>query len=183
MTDRADKQRLMDLLRRAGLWEEADQYRERARQRLRDEGKAKQEAVAAAWREMADKYEPLAEQATPGFRVVLPNGAKCFDDIVDPDYDETDDAAQMRDIYRWLKEEFHRIVVDYSAGTVVDYRLAQTPPPKGLACKVLETWASKPLDKRDGLYEKIQKHLSSFKEAPEAEPRHEDGGGFLHEIL
>ncbi len=43
MIDRVKKQRVMDLLRRAGLWEEAQEYREAARQRLRGEGKTKQE--------------------------------------------------------------------------------------------------------------------------------------------
>ena len=181
MTDRADKQRIMTLLRRVGLWEEAEKYREEVRQRLRGEGKTKQEAVEGAWDAMAEKYLPLAEQASAGFRVVLPDGAESYDVIVDAGYNETDDAAEMRDVYRWIKEEFHRIVVDHSTGTIVDFRLAKKPPPTGLACKILETWAAKPREKRDGLYEKIQKHLSSAKESPEAEPLYEDDG-FLDEI-
>ena len=64
MTDRVTKQRVMTLLRRAGLWGEAEEYREEVRQRLRAEGKTKQEAVAAAWREMEGKYKSLAEKAT-----------------------------------------------------------------------------------------------------------------------
>jgi hypothetical protein len=182
MIDRVEKQRIMGVLRQTGLWAEADQYREQARQRLRDDGKGKQEAVEGAWDAMAEKFLPLAEQATPGFRVVLPDGAESYDDFVDPDYNETDDAVQMRDVYRWIKQEFHRVVVDHSTGTIADFRLAKTPPPTGLACKILETWASKPPDKRDQLYEKIQKHLSSFKEATEAEPLYEGEGGFLDQI-
>ena len=181
MIDRADKQQIMTLLRRVDLWEEAQEFREQVRQRLRADGKTKQEAVEEAWREMAEKYVPIAEQSQPAFQVVLPDGAESLDDIVDPDYDETDDAVQMRDAYRWIKEEFHRVVVDQSNGTVVDFQLAKKLPPTGLACKILETWASKPLDKRDGLYEKIQKYLSLSKELPEAEPQHVPGG-FLHKI-
>lgn len=181
MIGRVEKKRVLDLLRRAGLWAEADEYREQARQRLRDDGKGKQEAVEGAWDAMAEKYLPLAEQVKPAFQTILPDGAECFDDIVDTDYNETDDAVQMRDVYRWIKEEFHRTVVDHSTGTIVDFRLAKKPPPTGLACKILETWASKPRDRRDQLYEKIQKHLSSFKEAPEADPPLCEGG-FLDKI-
>ena len=181
MIDRVEKQRVMYLLRRAGLWSEADEYREQARQRLRDDGKSKEEAVAGAWDAMAEKFLPLAEQVKPAFQTILPDGAESLDDVLDPDYDETDDAVQMRDLYRWIKEEFHRVVVDHSTGTIVDFRLAKTPPPTGLACKILETWASKPPDRRDQLYEKIQKHLSSFKKATEPESQYK-GGGFLHEI-
>ena len=181
MIDRVEKQRVMDLMRRAGLWAEADRYREEVRQRLRADGKTKQEAVEGAWTAMAEKYVPIAEQSQPSFQVVLPDGAESLDDIVDPDYDETDDAVQTRDVYRWIKEEFHRVVVDQSTGTIVDFQLAKKPPPTGLACKILETWASKPVDKRDGLYEKIQKHLSSFKETPEEEPLY-GGDGFLDSL-
>ena len=187
MIDRVEKQRVMDLLRRAGLWAEASRHREEVRQRLREDGKGKQEAVAAAWREMANKYLPLAEQATPAFQTILPDGAERFDDFVDTAYNETDDAAQMRDVYRWIKEEFHRIVVDHSAGTVVDYRLLQTPPPTGLACNILETWAARAPARRDGLYREIRVWLASavVTSLADSEPEtflDEGKGGFLDEI-
>ena len=60
MIDRVEKQRIMGVLRQTGLWAEADQYREQARQRLRDDGKGKQEAVEGAWDAMAEKFLPLA---------------------------------------------------------------------------------------------------------------------------
>jgi hypothetical protein len=176
MADRVEKQRLMALLRRAGLWAEADQYREAARQRLRAEGKTKQEAVASAWREMADKYEPLVEQS---FQTILPQGAKCFDDLVDRDYTQANDAVQMRDVYRWLKDEFPRIVEDRPGSTVVDYRRLETPPPTGLACNILETWAAKPPAGRDGLYREIRRYLGTVP-VPEPEaPMPEDDDGFF----
>jgi len=191
MADRTDKQRVMDLLRKAGLWDQADQFREEARQRLRDKGMDKAEAVAQAWDEMAAKYEPLAETAEPPFQTILPDGAECFDDIVDPDYQEADDAVQMRDIYRWIKEEFPRIVEDRPSSTVVDYRLFQTPPPTGLACSILETWAAKPCQKRDGLFREIRVWLASavVTTLADSEPGTSlneggfmDEGGFLDEI-
>lgn len=185
MTERAAKQQIMTLLRTAGLWAAADQYREAARQRLRGEGMDKAEAVAQAWDEMAAKYGPLAEQATPGFQTILPQGAKCFDDLVDPDYQEADDAVQMRDAYRWIRDEFPRVVEDQSTGTVVDYRRFQTPPPVGLACNILETWAAKPREKRDGLFREIRVSLGTVASTTSSEPEPpicDDEGGFLHEI-
>ena len=116
MIDRVEKQRIMGVLRQTGLWAEADQYREHARQRLRDNGKGKQEAVEGAWDAMAEKFLPIAEQVKPAFQTILPGGAESLDDIVAKDYAETDDAVQMRDLYRWIKEEFHRVVVDHSTG-------------------------------------------------------------------
>ncbi len=187
--DRVDKQRVMDLLRKAGLWEEADQYREEVRQRLREEGRGKAESVSQAWDEMTAKYEPLAEQSQPQFQTILPDGAERFEDIVDPDYQEADDAVQMRDAYRWIRDEFPRIVEDRPAGTVVDYRRFQTPPPVGLACNILETWASKPREKRDGLYREIRVSVgavsveSNFTADSEPETcANEDDGGFMHLI-
>ena len=72
---------------------------------------------------------PDGENATPAFQVILPDGAECYDAFVDADYVRTDDAGQMRDVYRWIKDEFGRVVEDRSSGTVVDFRLAKTPPP------------------------------------------------------
>ena len=92
-----EKQRIMAVLRQTGLREEADQYREQARQRLRDDGKGKQEAVEGAWDAMAEKFLPLAEQATPGFRVVLPDGSESLDDALDPEYAETNPVRRMRE--------------------------------------------------------------------------------------
>ncbi len=177
-----DKLAIMAKLRAARVWDQAEAYREAVRRRCKSEGQGRAEAVNQAWKAMCDLFLPIAEQVKPAFQTILPDGAESYDDIVDPDYAETDNALQMRDLYRWIKEEFHRVVVDHSAGAIVDFRLAKTPPPTGLACKVLETWASKPPGKRDHLYEKIQKHAASFKEATEPEPQYEEEGGFLHLI-
>lgn len=161
MIDRVEKQRVMDLLRRAGLWKPAQEYREQARQRLRAEGKTKQEAVAGAWREMADKYEPLAEQVKPAFQTILPDGAKSLDDALDPEYGDTDPVHRMRDAYLWVLGEFHRIVSDHDAGSVLDLRKASTPPPVGIAVSIAQSWAAKPCQKRDGLFREIRVWLAS----------------------
>ena len=83
MIDRVEKQRIMGVLRQTGLWAEADQYREQARQRLRDDGKGKQEAVEGAWDAMAEKFLPLAEQVKPAFQTILPDGASVNQRVVE----------------------------------------------------------------------------------------------------
>ena len=182
MSERVEKQRIMGMLRQTGLWAEADQYREQVRQRLRAEGRSKQDAVAGAWDEMANKYLPLAEQATPGFQTILPDGAECFDDIVDPEYGETDPVRRMRDAYVWLLAEFPRIVSDHDAGSVLDLRKASTPPPVGIALSIAQSWAAKPCQKRDGLFREIRQCLGAVP-VPEPEaPMDEGKGGFLDEI-
>ncbi len=55
MADRVNRQDIMAKLRKAGLWEQADQFREEQRVRLRGEGKSKQVAVAEAWDAMTAK--------------------------------------------------------------------------------------------------------------------------------
>ncbi len=184
--NRAEKERTMTLLRRAGLWAEADKFREEVRQRLRAEKKRKEEAVARAWDAMCEKFVPLAAQVKPAFQTILPDGAECFEDLVDPDYTQADDAAQMRDVYRWIKDEFPRIVEDRPAGTVVDYRRFQTPPPVGLACNILETWASLPREKRIGLYREIRVSIKAVSTTSNStddfEPGTCEGPGFLDEI-
>jgi hypothetical protein len=62
--ERAEKQRLMAQIRKADLWNEANEYREDVRQRLRREGKGKQDAVDMAWADMAVVFLPRAEEAT-----------------------------------------------------------------------------------------------------------------------
>ena len=187
MIDRVEKQRIMSVLRQTGLWAEADQYREQARQRLRDDGKGKQEAVEGAWDAMAEKFLPLAEQVKPAFQTILPDGAESLDDALDPDYAETDPVRRMRDAYVWLLAEFHRIVSDHDAGSVLDLRKASTPPPVGIAVSIAQSWAAKPCQKRDGLFREIRVWLASAVVASlaDSEPEtflDEGEGGFLHEI-
>lgn len=183
--DPAEKQILADKLRQAGLWEEAYRFRESVRQQLRSSGIPRKEAVDEAWSKTADKYLPLIEQikdCTP-FQVVLPDGASSFDELVDHDYQESDHAAQMQDAYRWIMQEFHRIVIDEADTTTVDYRRTNTPPPTILACGILETWAAKPRDKRDGLYREIRASLHNAPPRPETdEPSKSAGDEYLDSL-
>ena len=121
---------------------------------------------------MAEKYLPLAEQATPGFQTILPDGAESLDDALDPEYAETDPVRRMRDAYVWVLGEFHRIVSDHDAGSVLDLRKASTPPPVGIALSIAQSWAAKPCQKRDGLFREIRVWLASavVKSLADSEP-------------
>ena len=123
MIDRVEKQRVMDLLRRAGLWAEAEEYREAVRRRCKSEGQGRAEAVNQAWKAMCDLFLPLTEavQQTPSLEVVLGGS---IDDILDSEYAETDARKRIRESMFWVAEEFRRIVEDRLTGTIVDFRKA-----------------------------------------------------------
>ncbi len=183
MIDRVEKQRAMDRLRRAGLWAEADEYREQARQQLRDDGKTKEEAVEGAWAAMAEKYVPLVEQSEPAFQTILPDGAESLDDALDPGYAETDPVRRMRDAYLWVLGEFHRVVSDHDVGSVLDLRKASTPPPVGIAVSIAQSWAAKPCQKRDGLFREIRAWLSVKSRADfEPESPQYEGESYLDKL-
>ena len=53
-----------DRLRREKRWDEASQYRDEVRKRLRDEGKSRQEASDEAWDAMLEQFPPLPAPPT-----------------------------------------------------------------------------------------------------------------------
>ena len=55
------KMALMDRLRKERRWEEADQFREQARARLKNEGMRRGEAREEAWRLTAEKYPKVVK--------------------------------------------------------------------------------------------------------------------------
>ena len=87
----------------------------------------------------------------------------------------------------WLLAEFHRIVSDHDAGSVLDLRKASTPPPVGIAVSIAQSWAAKPCQKRDGLFREIRVWLASavVTSLADSEPEtflDEGKGGFLDKI-
>jgi hypothetical protein len=185
MIDRVEKQRIMGVLRQTGLWAEAKGYREAARQRLRKDGQGKPEAVEAAWREMAELFEPIArkienltrqrEQA-PAFV----GYAGDVDEITDPDYHQPDAGKRLRDAFVWAGNEFRRITNDSPTGTRMDFSRAKTPPPSPLAVQIAEYYAEN-RSKRGELFWR----LAAFAEKQhDAKPEHkpQGSGSFLHEI-
>ena len=159
MRTRAEKKKITDILQAAGTWKEAAEFREMERQRLRDEGRTKEEAVEGSWDAMIAEFVPNAEDVKPAVEtMLLPDGAESIDDVLDPEYKETDPARQMRDAYQWIQREFHRIVSDRDGGGV-DLTKASTRPPVGIAVSIVQSWAAKPFQKRDGLFREIRAWL------------------------
>jgi hypothetical protein len=109
----------MGWLKRAGLWEQANQYREEIRQRLRAEGESKEEAVAAAWDAMAAKFLPLAQQAMPAAARLaaasIPPPPLAPIDL-DENYCEKDFAHTLRDSVVWAAFERRRVMVPSNTG-------------------------------------------------------------------
>jgi hypothetical protein len=161
MVERADKLRIMDHLKSAGLWEEAEEYREATRRRLRDEGKSKEEAVEAAWAAMAEKFLPLAGQATPAAARLaaasIPPPPLAPIDL-DENYCEKDFARAFRDSVVWAAFERRRVMVPSGLGYTVDYSRASRKPPTAMAMGMVEYYVAYP-EKLDRLYQRMLKLL------------------------
>ncbi len=174
----------MELLRRAGLWDEAELYREDVRQRLRTEGTSKQEAVAAAWREMADHFEPIARkiEALQREQARFVGYAGDVDEITDPDYLQPDAGKRFRDAFVWVGDEFRRITTDSPTGTQMDFSRARTRPPSPLAIQIAEHYAIQPPGKRTELLARLAGFATKTHAADDATNADPDEDGFLHEI-
>ena len=148
-----DKLELMERLRAAGLWDQAEAYREEVRKRLKSEGKGRAEAVEQAWSEMAELFLPLTEasQQTSALEVVFGGS---IDELLDSEYSETDGRRRIRDSMFWVAEEFRRVVEDRPTGTIVDFTKAAVPPPTVFAVQVVEFYAATK-DRRGELINKI----------------------------
>jgi hypothetical protein len=179
--NRADKQRIMELLRRAGLWEEADQYREGVRQRLRDEGKSKQAAVDESWQEMAQHFEPIARKIEDltRQREQFVGYAADVDEITDPDYRQPDAGKRLRDAFVWVGDEFRRITTDSPTGTRMDFSRAKRRPPSPLAIQIAEHYAMRPPAERTELLARLAGFATKTHSAEEATNSDPDGA-FLH---
>ena len=153
MTERADKLRIMDRLKGAGLWEEAEEYREATRQRLREEGKTKEEAVAAAWGQMAAKHLPLAEQAPAAAgRTVASIPPPLAPIDLDENYCEKDPFRATVESVVWAAFEYRRVIVLSGNVYKVDYSRASRKPPTAMAMYLVEYYAAHP-EKLDRLFD------------------------------
>ena len=123
--------------------------REEARQRLRAEGKTKEEAVAEAWVEMAEKYLPLVEQVKPA----SPPRLAPID--LDPDYAERANAAQIvSDAILWAAIHRREIVVHGKSGLHVKPSRASVKPPSQLAVDLAVFYINHP-EKLGSLYSRM----------------------------
>jgi hypothetical protein len=143
--ERAEKLSIMGRLKSAGLWEEAEEYREEVRQRLRAKGKSKQECVAGAWKAVAAKFLPLAQQAMPGAArlAAMPPPPLAPVDL-DTNYREKDFASAQMDSLIWVISETRRMMVNHGTGYKVDFSRARTKPPTALAMHLAEIYAVYP---------------------------------------
>ena len=171
-------------LKRAGLHAPADALREalicifKAENETAEKSKPNKQLVEEAWREMGEvftspleKIETLKEKLnqakeklnqvkeTPTLKDPTPTFqgyAGELDDLVDPDYQETDAGKRIRDSWLWAGFAFRRITRDYADGsTVMDFSKAKTPPPTDMAVGIAESYGVRPPDDRRGLYDKM----------------------------
>lgn len=185
MISRIEKKEIMDRLKKAGVWEEADHYREEVRQRLREDGKNKQEAVEGAWDVMDEKYEPIMareEAASDDQPPQLPGMPDNTDSAIDPEYTETDPGKQLRDGLLWAALEFERVIRDTDSGPVATIPAASTLPPNAYGLFVLRTYALSPLEKRRDLIGRSLAFATKAHDNNSQSATGDGGGGFLHEL-
>ena len=102
------------------------------------------------------------------------------DDMLDPEYVETDLGKQLRDGLLWAALEFDRVIEDTDDGPVAHLEDASSPPPNAFAVGVMRTYALSPLEKRRDL---IGRALAFAHKSHEDSPPNEDEeGAFLHEL-
>jgi hypothetical protein len=79
-----------------------------------------------------------------------------INDILDPNYTETDPGKRIRDSWLWVGFEFRRITVDEAKGyTTQDFSKASTPPPTPLAVMIAEEYAQCPPGSRRDLFTRL----------------------------
>jgi len=176
-----DKLDIMEKLRSAGVWEQAEAYREEVRKRLKSEGRGRAEAVNLAWKAMCDLFLPLTEgsQRTPSLQVVLGGS---IDEILDSAYTESDTRKRIRDSVLWAAEQFRRVVEDRPTGTIVDFTKAAVPPPTVFAIQVVESYAATK-DRRGELIGKIMTFADRSSQESRGFGSSKESGGFLDSLL
>ena len=146
---------MINRLQSAELRPAAEAYREEVRIRLKAAGTERAQAVETAWQEMWKQFEPVLLKIEQGNDTGQASHQGAVDEVLNPDYTETDPRKQMRDSIYWIASEFRRVVSDGPRGASVDFRRAKQPPPTTLAVLITETYAAKPPDKRDALVTKV----------------------------
>lgn len=78
--DRESKLKATDRLRREGRWEEASEFREKQRLRLRSEGMSKGKAVEEAWRLMLENFPDFDVRLSAARLAMAEESPTCFTD-------------------------------------------------------------------------------------------------------
>lgn len=181
----------------------AEAYREEVRIRIaRDQGgkRDRDTASLAAWQEMWDVFRPIVERYEADKATVkaaqnetveppapqLIGLPKLSDDLLDPDYTETDPGKQLRDGLLWPIFEWMRVIRDTPEGPVADIKAASKPPPNTFALFTLSTYALSGTDKRRELITRGLAFATKSHDTVEPKDENQDEivqpGGFLDEI-
>jgi len=216
MADQINRMKLKGRLRRAGILDQADVYRDEVRKRIAAEeggsGRDREAVNLASWEKMWQVFGPAVKrfeqeqaaakeqakqqaadearrkeeekQAQKEKQELLPQLAglpdTTTDEILDPDYKETDRGKQLRDGLLWVAFEFDRVITDTDDGPVATLTAASSPPPNAFAVGMLRTYALSGLDKRRELFGRALNFAT--KTHDEARPEDDDSGSFLHEL-
>jgi hypothetical protein len=189
-----------------GLRHVAEAYRDEVRQRIaqlkggkdRDRDKVSLEA----WQEMWDLFRPVVErleaegEKTKRMIETAREEAKQakaleptflgyqgdVDDLIDPDYTETDSGARIRDAYLWVGEEFRRVCTDLAdSGAVMHFGKAKAKPPTPLAVQIAEFYGANPA-KREGLLAKLTTFATKDTPQTDSDATQATTEGFLDRI-
>ena len=174
---------MINRLQRAGLRPAAEGFMTEVRTRLKAARTPRAQAVETAWKDMWERFRPAVEKFEGGNTTranTVHQGD--VDDVIDPDYAETNPRKEMRDSIYWISREFRRVVTDGPKGASVDFHRAKQPPPTTLAILITETYAAKPPDKRDALVSKVLAFAERGLTPEEAETTEYKEGGFLDDI-
>jgi len=190
-------------LQKLGLRPAADAYCEEVRLRMASERggvkRNREEVKQAADNLMWDVFEPIVKrQETQAAEMIdakknqptpeppapqligLPD---LTDDLLDPDYAESDPGKQLRDGLLWVVAEWMRVVKDTPEGPVANIQAASKPPPNAFTLLVLSTYALSGIDKRREL---ITRALAFATKSHEVEPGSRNNepqvSGFLESI-
>jgi hypothetical protein len=128
----------------------------------KEAAEAKKEAKAKPANTPEPKPEPSKPQPKPEPVFVGYQGDP--DDLVDPDYNQADDAIRTKDAYAWLEQNFRRVVRDTKKGTTINFGRANTKPPTVFAIQLLEEYAraAPGTPQRRALSDKIQQVLGKI---------------------
>ena len=182
----------------------AEAYREEVRIRIaREQGGSKRDrdtVSLAAWQEMWDVFRPIVERYEADKAAVkaaqnetveppapqLIGLPKFSNDLLDPDYTETDPGKQLRDGLLWPIFEWMRVISDTPEGPVADIKAASKPPPNAVALFTLSTYALSGTDKRRELITRALAFATKSHDNVEPKDENQDEivqpGGFLDEI-
>ncbi len=183
-----NKAGIANRLSKAGLRNVAEAYREEVRRRIAQAqgGKTRDRdsVSAAAWQEMWDTFRPVVErreeqQAEGANEPDLAGCAADLDDLLDPEYTETDPGKWLRDGLIWAAAEIRRVVIDSDEGTTVDLTRAKSPPPTAWAVFCVETFARKKPSQRGELIGKVLPFATRSHDVLDGEGQHQESGGFL----